>query len=63
MNLLSELKKWLSKPGNTKAVLASELNYKGDSTIAKWLSRKSIPYHKQAEVRRAIGMQSEEVSK
>lgn len=57
--MIAEVKRWLAKPGNTKAVLSSRLGYETTDALSKWLSRNRIPQHRHADVRRAIATDGE----
>jgi hypothetical protein len=52
--MLRELKRWLKRPGNSNAKLAYLMGYKSGSTIANWVSRKSIPNHVLPQLKRII---------
>ena len=41
--LISELKKWLKKDGNSALLIAMEIGYKSSTAVNMWLSRDSIP--------------------
>lgn len=47
---IEKLNKWLKKPGNTKAKLASILGYGSSETISRWIERKRIPVHQQVRL-------------
>jgi hypothetical protein len=54
MLTISDLKKWLKKPGNTKAKLAYLLQYETTQTIEKWILRGQIPFREQDRVSKLI---------
>lgn len=41
--IVSALRKWLAKPGNTPARLAAMLGYRSSETVVRWVQRKSVP--------------------
>ena len=47
---ITVLKKWLNKPGNSKAKLATILGYGTSETISRWIERNRIPYHQQVRL-------------
>ena len=47
---VKKLEKWLKKPGNSKAKLATILGYGTSETISRWIERNRIPYHQQVRL-------------
>ncbi len=54
MILLTELKKWLKKEGNSEARLAVLLGYRDAAPIKQWIRRKSIPSYQIERVRKIV---------
>lgn len=59
MELISELKKWLSKPGNSRTTLAHLLRYKSTATIDRWLNKGKIPERELERVEAIIRKKGE----
>lgn len=50
MNTLLELKKWLKKPGNNEAKLASLIGFKTSFTVRQWILKERIPANREKQV-------------
>ena len=50
MKTFDQVQRWLQKPGNSKAKLASLLGYKTTVTITAWELKRRVPANREAQV-------------
>jgi hypothetical protein len=54
MNILTALKSWLKKPGNSEAKLAVLVGYRDAAPIKAWIRRKRIPSYRIEQVTQIV---------
>lgn len=47
MKIIKDLKKWLTRPENTKAKIAAFMGYSSSETVSRWIERGRVPVHQQ----------------
>jgi len=52
--LLSDLKRWLKKDGNSEARLAAILGYRGSEAVRQWIRRGRIPTYQEMRVTQIV---------